>query len=43
VDLRTVANNVAAALGLSPTEGERIRPLVEKALADSEYARDTPT
>jgi hypothetical protein len=40
VDLRTVANNVAAALGLSPTEGDRIRPLVEKALADSEYARE---
>jgi len=43
VDLRTVANNVAAALGLSPAEGERIRPLVEAALAQSEYARDAST
>ena len=43
VDLRTVANNVAAALGLSPTDGERIRPLVEEALAQSEYARDAST
>jgi hypothetical protein len=43
MNLRTVANNVASALQLSPTEGHRICPLVEKALADSEYAREEAT
>jgi hypothetical protein len=40
MDLRTVANNVASALGLSPTEGEGIRALVEEALAHSEFAKE---
>jgi hypothetical protein len=40
MDLRTVANNVASALGLSPTEGEGIRTLVEEALAHSEFAKE---
>jgi hypothetical protein len=39
MDLRTVANNVASALELSPTEGGGIRTLVEEALADSEFAK----
>ena len=42
MDLTTLSNHVAAAVGMSPAAGREVRPFVEEALSELDRGEDAP-